>query len=323
MAGIDILNLQPTTISRDLKNKFILIYSLPKVGKTSFAAQFPRNLMLMGEKGYNAIAGIKVVDIPNWKTYKDVLKQLRSPAAKEMYDSITLDTVGIFWSLCEKYICTRESVDDLGDIPWGKGFAMCTREFEESLREITLLGYGLIFISHSEEKPVKQGSDETIIRPAIPRRAYEVVNRIVDIIGYIGVDYDEDGNSSRTLYTRSTPGVVAGSRFRYMRNKIPFGYNELVNALTDAIEEEGKNGAVLSNERHAQYVESLEDDKTFDEVMDRAKELWFSVRDKDLIDQATAIVEKHFGKKIKLSEATEKQKEIVELVILDLEDLVK
>ena len=120
MAGIDILNLEPTTISRDLKNKFILIYSQPKIGKTSFAAQFPRNLMLMAEKGYNAIAGIKVVDIPNWRTYKDVLKQLRSQAAKEMYDSITLDTVGIFWSLCEKYICAREDVDELGDIAWGE-----------------------------------------------------------------------------------------------------------------------------------------------------------------------------------------------------------
>lgn len=51
MAGIDILNIEPTTISRDLKNKFVLIYSLPKVGKTSFAAQFPKNLMLMAEKG--------------------------------------------------------------------------------------------------------------------------------------------------------------------------------------------------------------------------------------------------------------------------------
>jgi hypothetical protein len=51
MGKIDILSLEPTTISRDLKNKYMLVYSLPKVGKTSFAAQFPRNLMLAFEKG--------------------------------------------------------------------------------------------------------------------------------------------------------------------------------------------------------------------------------------------------------------------------------
>ena len=57
-----------------------------------------------------------------------------------------------------------------------------------------------------KKKPIKTGgAEETIIRPAIPKRAYEVVNRIVDIIGYIGVDYDEEGNATRLLYTRSTP----------------------------------------------------------------------------------------------------------------------
>ena len=320
--AVDILSIEPTSISRDLKNKFVLIYSLPKVGKTSFAAEFPKNLMLAFEKGYNAISGIKVVDIPDWKTFKQVLKQLESDKAKEIYDSVTFDTIGIAWSLCEKYICNRENVDDLSEIAWGKGFAMCTREFEESIRKITLLGYGIVFISHSEEKPLMQGSDETIIRPAIPKRAYEVVNRVVDIIGYIGVNYSEDGTSTRTLYTRSTPNLVAGSRFKYMKNKVPFGYNELVDALTDAIEEEGKHGGKISNERHVQYIDNTSE-TPFEEVMIRAKELWKKAIDKNVLDKAVEIIEKHFGKKMKLSEATEKQKEIVELVNSDLEELLK
>lgn len=51
MAVVDILSIEPTSISRDLKNKFVLVYALPKVGKTSFAAEFPKNLMLAFEKG--------------------------------------------------------------------------------------------------------------------------------------------------------------------------------------------------------------------------------------------------------------------------------
>ena len=278
--------------------------------------------MLAFEKGYNAISGIKVADIPDWKTFKQVLKQLESDKAKEIYDSVTFDTIGIAWSLCEKYICNRENVDDLSEIAWGKGFAMCTREFEESIRKITLLGYGIVFISHSEEKPLTQGSDETIIRPAIPKRAYEVVNRVVDIIGYIGVNYGEDGTSTRTLYTRSTPNLVAGSRFKYMKNKIPFGYSELVDALTDAIEEEGKRGGKISDERHVQYIDNTSD-TSFEEVMEIAKTLWKKAIEKDAHEKAVEIIEKHFGKKMKLSEATEKQKEIVELVNSDLEELVK
>ena len=154
------------------------------------------------------------------------------------------------------------------------------------------------------------------------KRAYDIVNRVVDIIGYIGVDYDEGGNSTRTLYTRSTPSVVAGSRFKYMKNKIPFGYIELVNALTDAIEEEGKHGGKISNERHTQYIDTTPD-VSFGELMDRAKVLWKKVVELEVIEQATEAIEKRFGKKTKLSEATEKQKDIIELVVSDLEDLVK
>ena len=44
MADIDIFNLEPSKISRDLKGKYLLLYGAPKVGKTSFAVQAPRAL---------------------------------------------------------------------------------------------------------------------------------------------------------------------------------------------------------------------------------------------------------------------------------------
>ena len=44
--AIDLLNLQPTVISRDLKGKYILIYGKPKTGKTTLASKFPKNLLL-------------------------------------------------------------------------------------------------------------------------------------------------------------------------------------------------------------------------------------------------------------------------------------
>lgn len=116
--AIDILNIQPTTISRDLKGKFVCIYSLPKVGKTSMACQFPKNLLLAFEKGYNAIAGIKPVDITKWSDLKLVLRQLEKPEARQMYDTITIDTIGIAWEMCEQFVCAQNGVQKIGDIPW-------------------------------------------------------------------------------------------------------------------------------------------------------------------------------------------------------------
>lgn len=95
MAGIDILNIEPTVISRDLKGKYILLYGKPKSGKTTLASKFPKNLLIAFEKGYNAIDGIRAVDINTWSDFKLVLRQLKLAEAKQMYDTITIDTTTI------------------------------------------------------------------------------------------------------------------------------------------------------------------------------------------------------------------------------------
>ena len=79
--AIDILNIQPSVISRDLKGKFVCIYSLPKVGKTSMACQFPKNLLLGFEHGWNAIGGVKAIDVTKWTDFKLILRQLEKPEA--------------------------------------------------------------------------------------------------------------------------------------------------------------------------------------------------------------------------------------------------
>lgn len=120
MADIDIFSLQPSVISRDLKGKYILLYGAPKVGKTSFAVQAPRALVCAFEKGTNALSNVKAQPISKWVDFKKILSQLRQPRAKEIYDTVVIDTVSIAFSLCEKYICQREGVDNIRDVSWGK-----------------------------------------------------------------------------------------------------------------------------------------------------------------------------------------------------------
>lgn len=293
-----------------------------KVGKTTFAAQAPNNLLLAFEKGYNAISGIKAQDINRWADFKMVLKQLERPEAQEMYDTVTIDTVGIMWEMCEQYICAQNQVTSIGDIPWGKGYSLCKREFESCLRKITMLGYGLIIIAHVDKR-IEKKDDESeieIVSPAIPKRAYEIVNQLVDIIGYIDVVYDDDGSSKRILCTRSTPTVMAGSRFPYLPPKIPFGYKELTNAVADAIEKSEKlDGAVIVDS-----VERTEDDeRSFEEVQDEGRVLWTKLVEANPANaqRVMKIVENIFGRQMKLSEIQEDQKDLFELVIAEMKTL--
>ena len=322
--ALDILNIQPSVISRDLKGKFVCIYSLPKVGKTSMACQFPKNLLLGFEHGWNAIGGVKAIDVTKWADFKLILRQLEKPEAKTMYDTITIDTIGIAWDACEQYICAQNGVQKIADIPWGGGYSACKKEFESCLRKITQLGYGLVIIAHVERRIEKRADDSEveILGPAIPKRAYEIVNQLVDIIGYIDVTWDEEGNSERWLYTRKTPTVMAGSRFKYLAPKIKFGYQELVDAISEAIEKSEKlDGAVVVDKQQT----IIEDKLSYSEIRSEANELWKKLIDLDVENSKVILkkVEMVFGKPMKLSEITEDQVDLFNLVLLDMRDMLQ
>lgn len=324
--AIDLLNLQPSVISRDLKGKFVCIYSIPKAGKTSLACQFPKNLLFGFEHGWNAISGAMAVDITKWSEFKLYLRQLEKAELKEKYNTITIDTVGLAWEMCEQYICTQNGVQKISDIPWGGGYTACKKEFESCLRKITQLGYGLVIIAHCEKRIEKRSDDSEveILGPAIPKRAYDIVNQLVDIIGYIDVTWDENGNSERWLYTRKTPTIMAGSRFKYLAPKIKFGYQELVDAIAEAIEKSEKlDGAVVVDTEVNAAIEN--EPLHYDEIRAEAQELWGKLIAQNEENAARILkkVEMIFGRPMKLSEITEDQVDLYNLVVIEMREMLK
>ena len=320
---IDILSIEPTVISRDLKGKYLLLYGKPKTGKTTMASRFPKNLLIAFEKGYNAIDGIKAVDVNKWSEFRQVLRQLEKPEAREMYDTITIDTTTIAYEMCEQFVCSQNGVQSIRDIPWGQGWTLAKKEFESCLRKITMLGYGLVLISHIETRKEKTADDSEIeiLAPSMPKRCYEVVNQIVDIIGYIATEWDDEGNSHRWLYTRQTPTVMAGSRFPYLAPKIKLGYQELVDAINEAIDKQRDiDGAVVVDKIEKVQEEEL----SFSEIREEASKIWAKLVNEDAANAEKILkkVEMIFGRKLKLSEITEDQKEPFFLVLLEMRDMV-
>ena len=331
MADIDIFSLEPSKISRDLKGKFLLIYGQPKTGKSTFGSQLPRALFMNFEQGTNALAGIKSQPILRWTDAKKVLTQLRKPQAKEIFDTIVVDTASIAWQLCEKYICQRENVDSIRDVPWGQGWGMLKQEFSEFWREITLLGFGILFIAHSKDKPTEMRNEDgeaiTAVCPDLPNQCYTIINSIVDIIGYLQVQMNPDGTSERFLYTRSTPTIFAGSRYQYLAPKIKFGYQELVDAIGDAINKAVElDGAQVTDHTEIAQIK----DRPFQEVMDEAKAIWMKYLDVGNEDEKNQrlmimkdIIKRVFGsEEFKLSQAVPSQSSLVEYFIDEVKQLM-
>lgn len=302
-----------------------------KTGKSTFGSQLPRSLFLNFEQGTNALAGIRSVPILRWTDFKKVLSQLRKPQAREMYDTIVVDTASIAWQLCEKYICQRESVDSIRDIPWGGGWNMLKAEFSECWREITLLGFGILFIAHSKDKTTEMQDEEgnpiTAVCPDLPNQCYTIINSIVDVIGYLQVQMNPDGTSERYLYTRSTPTIFAGSRYQYLAPKIKFGYKELVDAIGDAIDKAVElDGAEVTDNTEIAQIKA----RPFNEIMEDAKRIWngylSAVSTDEEKDQRLKImkdiIKRVFGTEdFKLSQAVPSQGDLVELFIDEMNNI--
>ena len=331
MADIDIFSITPHEVSRDLCGYTVMLYGAPKTGKTTTAAKFPQALLLAFETGYLAIPGVMAQPINTWGEFKKVLKQLKTAEGHAAFKNVIVDTVDIAYDLCEKYICNAEGVSTIGDIPYGKGYKLAAKEFDEALRSIPQMGYGLVMISHAQDKTFtdEKGTEFNQICPTLDRRPQNIVNRMSDIIGYAHPDQDEDGTVHTTLYMRGTPRYVAGSRFRFTPPFIEFTYDNLVDAISEAIDKEAEahDGKFVTEERTKAH--DVAEAPNFDELMGTFNDIVNKIMESTGGNFGTTwapriaeIVETHLGKGKKASDLTPDQVDQLDLIVNDLTEAV-
>ena len=321
-----LLDIKPHVVSRDLTGYSVLLFGSPKSGKTTTATRFPGALLMAFEKGYSAIPGVMAQDINSWGEFKKVLTELKDPAVKEVYKNVIIDTADIAYSFCEKYVCNREGVDTIGDLAYGKGYALVGTEFDEAIRKIISYGYGCILISHATDKTFKDenGVEYNQIVPTLDKRGRLICERTCDIIGYSTTVDTEDGVKSK-LFLRGTPRFVAGSRFKYIPAVIDFNYDSLVNAIATAIDREAA-------EHGNQYVTTEKTQTVTTEITYdyEALQKEFSTLVGDLMSanqtnalKITSIVEKNLGKGKKFADCTPSQAEQMDYIVSELRTLIK
>lgn len=265
------------------------------------------------------------VPIKTWKDWKDYVKQLtRNEELQDKLGVICIDTVDEAYKLCEKYVCNKYGAEDIKSVAaYGQGYKILDDEFMTPFRDLAFAGYGLTFISHETEKQFKddKGNEYNKIVPALPNRPLNLINKMVDTIGYIR-DFtieNSDGTPEhkRMLFFRGDDRFLAKSRFKYITPRIELSYEAYVKAIYDAIDEEAKH--------HGHEATETEQDSTemsFDEMIEDAKTLWTKIVNADLVTAASSILEKEFGKPTKFSEILPEQIEHLRNVIQEMRDLV-
>ena len=351
MGVIDLKSIKPHQVSKDMRGYSVFLYGGWKTGKTTTAVKFPKHLLLAFEKGYSAIPGAMAQPINSWSEFRQAVNQLKDDEMKQTFETIIVDTADIAYDYCVKYICANAprpkeqgggtGVDTLSDIAYGKGYGMVEKEFDECLRKIVQLGYGLVVISHETDKTFKNenGTEYNKIVPTLDKRANNVLARMCDIIGYTRSIPNEAGEERVVMFMRGTSRYEAGSRFKYTPDYIDLSYDNLVKAISDAIDrQEEEVGAELFTDKRENVHLDTTSNLDFDELKKEFGNIIANIpgsMDKDLETEEgkhfaeywrpriVQVIEKYLGKGRTIEGLSRDQVEALDLIVADMKELVK
>jgi len=166
-------------------------------GKSFLASQFPNPVIFNtdGNAEANTVPSVQLRNIKasNGKIKRSVIDQLDKlitalQTEKHTYETVVLDVIDDIVVMIEQYICDKEDVETLGDIPYGKGYAAFTMN--------------VIYISRNATK--LEGTTEIEI-PSLKEKHQNIVNGNCDLsiqCKKVGKNYIRVAKARRKDYMR-------------------------------------------------------------------------------------------------------------------------
>lgn len=330
--AIDIFSIQPNVVTRDLRGKSFLIYGERKAGKTTAASKFPSPILIAFEKGYGMLPGVIAQPVNTWKEALEVKKQLLKDAeavqkgekADTTFKTVVIDTIDIAYDCCEKFILAKEGVEYLDETEKMRGYRALSREYDKFFQELLKANYSVVCISHATTKQIKENGekyDKTI--PTVPDRGFLVVSRMVDVCAYAAFEVNpETGDNDRVLIMRGNKHLEAGSRNKYMSEKIPFTYEALRDDMAQAVDRlASDDGATVSNDSQNLFKD-VSDKVDFKTIMRDIRKYAKTLHDADRMDDYNKIVAEYLGKGRNVKDCDDSQVDMLVLILDDLKDYV-
>jgi len=328
VAVLDIFNPLISEVSLGLKGKTMLLYGSNSTGKTLQATRFEKPYYIGFEAGINCIAGIPYAPIQSWSDFVTIRKQLTKREnlvrAQELYNTIIFDTVKASAFYCQEYLCLKYGVDSIGSGNNGYGlWGEYEKEYWKQINALTNVGYTVIFISHDDTRKFMNDKGEEILKiyPEGDKRSIDPIVDLVDLVVYLQPNgLDENGKEIKSsAFLVNTPEFLARSRFDYMTPYIQEFTAENIEAeIAKAIELEvkatGRQAVTFESKQEATTFKKM----TFEELQEAIKEIAMTMAEKGKAGLYKEVVEEVLGTGKKVSEATSKQIQQLELILDEL-----
>ena len=294
MAIMNLLDLQPTVVSRDLKDYSMMITGASGIGKTELAVNIygkERSLVLAFENSIKGISGIYGVDVDSYATLSSYVTQLENPQMREKFDTVIIDTLFLLDHCIEKSITDAYGVDLIKDaLKWNAGFKIVDKKFLSILKRLQKAGYTLCYIAHPTTKKIKiNGVEIDTLEPKVSNRIKDLLMPEIDIRLFCFTDSE----NNRKIATQQTVYYDARCRVAEMTPLLDFDAELLKQEFAKGIDRKQANGGVVVDK--LEKVEEVE--RSFEETMEYlTKELATKAQEQGKMADANRIIVATLGR---------------------------
>ena len=115
------------------------------------------------------------------------------------FKTVVIDTIDVLYRHCADHICQKRGLEHESDGAHGKVYGLMKNEIYRVLAKLAHLPYGLILISHSQDRDLETRTG-TVTRtvPTLSESFRQIVIGLVDLILYCDVQSEQDENVAPT-----------------------------------------------------------------------------------------------------------------------------
>lgn len=201
--------------------KILLLYGAPKVGKTTMLSQLNDCLVIDTESGSHMLEGY----FHGVNSKEELISFYKDASDGHDYKVFALDTIDKLVEWTGKDVCKEMGVDDIADLPYGKGFGMVRERVMNNIRKLQSLCPKTIIVGH--RKTAAAVDNSTAVEPESLDLSGKLKNQLMAQSDAIGYMFRGDEGELMISFESGT-ALEAGSRCGHLRGKVfPFDWKKI------------------------------------------------------------------------------------------------
>ena len=203
--------------------KYLILFGLPKVGKTTVLSTLDNNLILDFENGSTYVDALKI-KIDNLQTLKETIKAIKE--AGRPYKYITIDTITAVEEMAKPvalnlyknspvYSDRYANVTDITRLPNGSGYTFLRQAVEAIVDLIASATDNIIICGHVRDASLNDNLDGTVKDLDLTGKLKRILSARSDAIGFV----HRDDDSNLCINFGQDGEILTGARPQHLANK--------------------------------------------------------------------------------------------------------